>query len=826
LTLLSGPEDGIKAWHAPYAAVFSVGRVADVGCGAGSFLDLLRERGAASLGIDADPALVEAAKRRGHQAIVGDHATLATMPGAFTGVHLSHVIEHLWGDDALALLEGAHAALKPGGVVIVRTPNWSNAAVRRGGFWLDPTHKRPYPRELLERLLTDLGFDTLQAGHEPTAWEDTFVVSIKRAVSKMFMGRPIIAEAPATPAPARARVTPAPGVRFKLDWHGQFLAQHSFARVNRELARALVATGVVEVVPHGEPTALVERTLGLPVRTADATSTGLPTFALQHQWPPRLLRPQHGYSLHIQPFEYGSIPVSWAEQMPKTVDRVWCPTEHVRRIFTEAGVPAEQTFVLPWGVDPTVFHPGVTPAELDTGTKFVFLFVGGPIWRKGIDVLIDAYLAEFSAADDVALVIKAFGTQSFYIDQSATDRIAELSTRTDVPAVRYSDEMLSDDALASLYRRADVLVLPYRGEGFGLPVLEAMACGTPPIVTAGGATDDFVSDRTGFRMPARRIPIGKLDSGDKLARPGWVLDVDQATLQRSLRHAFEHPSLVRETGERAAAFVKGGHTWRHSAQRVLLDLDDLSRHAPISRTGQFEALNAYEQRTHSQGGEDGILLELFARLRVVEPFFAELGAAAGAACNTALLAREYDWHGVIVEGAADSFAAIRASFGALPNVRLVNARATREHVAELFATNGVPRGLDLLSLGTDSNGYHLWDVLAPYMPRIVVVEFNPVYPPPMRWAIAYDPQHVRRQDDYYGASLASLADLGNRLGYALLGIESTSVHAFFIRRDLLDVAEFPELAPERVYVPPSFQQPHREGPASPKAASSLADVAG
>ncbi len=193
-----------------------------------------------------------------------------------------------------------------------------------------------------------------------------------------------------------------------MEWRGDFLAQHSFARVNRELAKAIAATGEVEIVPQGEPTTRVEEAIGVAPRRIEETSTGLPHFALKHAWPPALLRPQSGYSIHIQPFEYGSIPDTWAEQMPRAVDDVWCPSEYVRSLYTEAGMPAERTFVLPWGVDPEIYHAGVTPMDVGKDSTFVFLFVGGTIWRKGIEKLVDAFLAEFTPQDDVALIVKSF----------------------------------------------------------------------------------------------------------------------------------------------------------------------------------------------------------------------------------------------------------------------------------------------------------------------------------------------------------------------------------------------------------------------------------
>ncbi len=821
-----GAEAGLKAWHAPYANAFGPGRVADVGCGPGYFLDLVRARGIATFGIDLDPAMVEATARRGHEAVVGNHRTLADMPAAFSGVHLSHIIEHLWGDEAVELLEAAQTALQPGGVLIVRTPNWGNATVRHGGFWLDHTHKRPYPRELLEKLLGDLGFEIVQSGNEQGGWEDTFVLARKPATASGIgasPAAPAVAPAPPTavaappPAPAPPPPAPAPapkaGVRAKLFWRGDFMPEHSFARVNRELTRALVATGAVELVPQGEPSPVVEQAVHVPVQRAEATSAGLPTFTMKHQWPPRMLAPvEHGYALHIQPYEFGAIPKALAADVIGAVDDLWCPSHYVKQLYVDAGLPPERAFVLPWGVDPAVFHPEVPAYDVGSTSTFVFMFVGGTIWRKGIDILLDAYLAEFTPADDVALVVKSFGSATFYAQQNSTERITELAKRTDVPLVRITEDTVNDATMASLYRRANILVLPYRGEGFGMPVLEAMACGTPAIVSRGGATDDFVTPETGYPIAAKRLEIGSTISGEDLANPGWVLDVDPLELRRMMRYAFTHRDEVRAVGARAAEVVRTSYTWAHSAQKALARLDEIAQRSPIARTHAIAGLNAYEAKVHSQNGEDGIIFELFSRLRVSNPFFVEFGAEAGVECNCAALARRYGWSGLFIEGGDVSYSYLKSNYQAFPGVKTAHAMVTRDNIAGIFAANGVPHDLDLLSIDIDGNDYYLWEALAAYRPRVVVIEINPAYPPPQRWVMAYNPTHNWQHDNYYGASLSSLTALGNRLGYALLGIDANVVNAFFVRRDLLGIVGFPERTPEDVFHTPLFRQPHRDGP--------------
>ncbi|PKL80106.1 MAG: hypothetical protein CVV27_00960 [Candidatus Melainabacteria bacterium HGW-Melainabacteria-1] len=177
-----------RQWHLRYAKLFSgvPGDVLDIGCGSGIFLELMRELGMPACGVDPDPDMVEVCKGLGLQALAGDERLLSQWQSeSLGGIHASHVIEHVDGSRAIALIENAFRALRPGGKLIVRTPNWRSAEVRHEGFWLDITHIRPYPLPLLQQVFSDAGFEIDQHGFEEFGWKDTYLVGRKPDVSEL-----------------------------------------------------------------------------------------------------------------------------------------------------------------------------------------------------------------------------------------------------------------------------------------------------------------------------------------------------------------------------------------------------------------------------------------------------------------------------------------------------------------------------------------------------------------------------------------------------------------------------------------------------------------
>jgi glycosyltransferase involved in cell wall biosynthesis len=124
-----------------------------------------------------------------------------------------------------------------------------------------------------------------------------------------------------------------------------------------------------------------------------------------------------------------------------------------------------------------------------------------------------------------------------------------------------------------LYTSADCFVLPTRGEGWGMPTIEAMACGLPVISTNWGAQTEFLHDSVAFPLRIRglapAITRSPYYAGTRWAEP----DLDH--LCDLMRYVYENQDHARAVGVRAAAEVHARWTWGHAAERIIARLDAL-----------------------------------------------------------------------------------------------------------------------------------------------------------------------------------------------------------------------------------------------------------
>lgn len=268
---------------------------------------------------------------------------------------------------------------------------------------------------------------------------------------------------------------------------------------------------------------------------------------------------------------------------------------------------------------------------------------------------------------------------------------------------------------------------------------------------------------------------------------------------------FRQMARLYDNGDRVALATERLHALRaEEFRRALLELP---------RSQEPSRLLRHERQVYSQNGEDGAIAEIFRRIGEGGRTFVEFGVDDGVVNNTAFLLAQ-GWKGFWLEAGSANAAAIRRRFAALlasGQLKLREAFVNAENIQALFRELGVPPEPDLLAIDIDTNDYWVWKAIDAFRPRVVVIEYNAIFPPDVGWVRAYDPHAVWDDSSYQGASLKSLERLGAAKGYALVGCDLTGVNAFFVRTDLCGAHFHPDASAANHYEPARHFLVHRNG---------------
>jgi glycosyltransferase involved in cell wall biosynthesis len=223
--------------------------------------------------------------------------------------------------------------------------------------------------------------------------------------------------------------------------------------------------------------------------------------------------------------------------LAKQARLIFTPSEYIRqKVMKRFGV--DHVIVASNGVNTSLFHPGKQQCMYQLPKQFI-LFVGTLQPRKNLQTLLNAWDEIKNEYKDLWLIIA--GGEEFVFEKIkfiASERVQCLG-------------YVPEEALPGIYSKAMLLVLPSHDEGFGLPVLEAMACGTPVIVSDGGALPEIVGDA------------------------GLIFCCsDGRSLSKAIRECIEnsnlYSSLVEKGLERVSKF-----SWQTSAELIWNRLNEL-----------------------------------------------------------------------------------------------------------------------------------------------------------------------------------------------------------------------------------------------------------
>lgn len=493
----------------------------------------------------------------------------------------------------LAALGAALAALAPLPVrlTVICESETARAACRAAGLETCPQQGAEYARQLLRTeaaLLPEaLGGQHLPAlsqCHVPAvvvlsegshSWEGAGI-GVAGASTRELAGLLLLL---ATDPPLRRRALPAPGgaAPFVYRMEGVFDSSYSLAIVNRRFAMALedlgkdVALYTYEQGADPQPCwNAVEEPARLQKMWALGKSPKPPAVALRNAWPPAV-RDMRAARRVLGPYgwEETAFPAQYAEDFNRTLDLITTLSAQTARLLRDAGVRVPIA-VAGAGVDHLLdIPPAPLPCALPPG--FRFLHISSCFPRKGADVMLEAFGRAFRAGDDVCLVIKTFPNPH---NDVAAQLAAKRAADPHYPRVELIEADWTPQQIVGLYQACHALVAPSRGEGYGLPIAEAMIHNLPAIVTAWGGQMDFCSEETAWLVDYTPAP-----AQTHLALPDslWA-EPDAASLAARLR---EVRALNPEERERKTAPARrrilAEHTWHRVAERTLAALDAVER---------------------------------------------------------------------------------------------------------------------------------------------------------------------------------------------------------------------------------------------------------
>lgn len=192
----------------------------------------------------------------------------------------------------------------------------------------------------------------------------------------------------------------------------------------------------------------------------------------------------------------------------------------------------------------------------------------------------------------------------------------------------------------------------------------------------------------------------------------------------------------------------------------------------------------FHRSVYSQNGEDGILAEIFSRIKTTNKVFVEFGAHGVKNNSTYLLIK--NWSGFWIGGGKKAKAAVSKNFDDVLQKQQLVFKETwidAENIEDIFDAMHVPTAFDFLSIDIDGNDYWVWKAIKKFSPRVVAIEYNATIPPSDVWIMNYNPHHVWNHTSYYGTSLKALEMLGKEKGYSLVGCDFSGCNAFFVRND-------------------------------------------
>lgn len=290
---------------------------------------------------------------------------------------------------------------------------------------------------------------------------------------------------------------------------------------------------------------------------------------------------------HLEPMKYHIFHLFWeTDRLPawwvwalNLVDEVWTGSEWSKGVFIESGV-TKPIYVFPQPVEPIPESAGkYTNKELKGKTVFYSIFQW--IERKDPKSLLKCFWEEFKDNDDVCLLIKTYREK--FTDEERSLILRELdSWKKELNQDKYPDvyvefEELTRKDIQRFHNTGDCFVLPHRGEGWGIPIAEAMSANKPVIATNLGGISEHVPVKNWYPVGCEKTTVFNMDWVPWYDNTQKWGSVNKMMLKEKMREVYEHQKKAESKGYNAGEFVRDHFSYMNVGRRLKERIMEIER---------------------------------------------------------------------------------------------------------------------------------------------------------------------------------------------------------------------------------------------------------
>ncbi len=380
---------------------------------------------------------------------------------------------------------------------------------------------------------------------------------------------------------------------------GPFESSYSLAIVNRKLIEAIDGIGKDDASIHCtegpgdyEPNQdLLADKPHAKFLWEKSKSCAYPDVTIRNMYPPRVHDGIGGLNFQQFGWEESVIPELYVNNFNTYLDGIGTMSDYVTEKLIECGIkiPVKTMGI---GVELCDGFEKLEKYPLKTKKSIKFLHISSALPRKGIDILLKVYFETFTNDDDVCLVLKTYPN----IHNDIAERLEKLrSEYANAPEVEwYNDSNMPNEMLLGLYKACDCYVQVARGEGFGLPVAEAMLARVPVIVCANSGLKDFCNKDTALLVDYELVPAESHLQVDKNPKLSMWAEPDPKSLASQLKYFIQNKDSqeIKDKVEKAYNLIATEFTWKKVAERWLAFIDEVAAKKYKSKVAMVTTWNS------------------------------------------------------------------------------------------------------------------------------------------------------------------------------------------------------------------------------------------